>query len=75
MWEQHVIFQSHSNNDLCYSTTFQVLLGQRTSDWEEGHLTLSMRVSRGRDVSVRLKNPLKLPKGRMRRVTQAESIA
>lgn len=59
-----------------YPTIFQVLLGQSTGDWGAWRRdTLSMRGTRGRDVLVRLKNPLTFPRWRVWRVTQAEGTA
>lgn len=54
----------------------QVLLGQKTGDLEVWRRhTLSMRLTRVRDVLVRLNNPLTLPRWGMWRVTQAEGTA
>lgn len=48
---------------MLYPTVCQVLLGQRTGDLEVWRRdTLSTRVTRGRDVLVRLNNPLTLPR-------------
>lgn len=48
---------------MLYPTMCQVLLGQKTGDLEVWRRhTLSMRLTRVRDVLVRLNNPLTLPR-------------
>lgn len=58
MWEQHVVFRSR--------LTVPDPVGQRwLGGVEDEHLTLSVRVSGGCDIPMRLKNPLKLSRGRV----------